>query len=902
MLYKYLLLGLFALFSPVVFGQGETANWYFGNGAGIRFNDNGTVTPLTDGKLNTFEGCTSISDVSGNLILYTDGITVYDRNHNIMPNGTGLYGDPSSTQSAIVVQKPDDPNILYIFTVDTRISEEDFDRGFNYSVVDLTLNGGNGAITQKNINLLVDCSEKLTAVIKDCLDKSIWVVTFGPETNTPGPFNTYYAFEVDENGVQATPVKSTFSDIEIVDPRGYLKFSPDGSVLASANANDGLFLYDFDKTTGTLFNQQVLKTLNSNYAAYGLEYSPNQQFLYVHTTGVQSPSEPDIPSSSLIQYDLTAPDISASEVELDRRAIFRGALQLGRNGKIYRTIAQDYLQGSPYLGVIENPNEKGTAANYVHNAVFLNNRNATQGLPPFIQSFFDRIDLVQHSNGTTGSTLTLCEGEGFTLQGEDLSGATYSWAKDGTPFANSSFNFSIDPATPADSGRYTLEIIPGPGECPIVGEAFVLVSPIPKAEPLILTQCDAAGTNSSDGIATFNLEEIISTTDDTYSFYESMTDVNNENPIANPEGYINTNPFDQTIYYKIENTYGCSDVNELQLRVVTIELTDGEKTFYACDLNAEDQILEGIFDLVSFQEIYYPNQDVAFYTSLEDASLEQNPISGNFSTTPTTIFARIEEKNQCEDVDRINLSVNPTPSFSYDEKISWCTDGPPLSIDAPNGYDLYRWYRDNGNQIVEVGNQQRYDIAQTGSYFLEMGYTYITNEGTFECFNQVDFEVIPSNRAIIENVDVQDLSNNNLVEILVSGDGNYEYSLDGINYQDEPQFNNAPPGFITAYVRDKNGCGITKKLISVIGYPKFFTPNGDGINDSWQILGVDGQVQAESVTSIFNRYGKLVAQLNSTTEAWNGMFNNNELPASEYWFRTILSDGRELKGHFTLKR
>ncbi len=160
----------------LVFGQLEASNWYFGGNAGIHFDSNGNVTALTDGKLNTLEGCATISDTNGVLLFYTDGRTIYDRNHTIMPNGnygagTGLFGDPSSTQSAIIVPKPDYPNIYYIFTVDEPHSEnalaypnafsgtylesgtgstpnddDGLNNGLNYSIVDLTVIGSNGSI------------------------------------------------------------------------------------------------------------------------------------------------------------------------------------------------------------------------------------------------------------------------------------------------------------------------------------------------------------------------------------------------------------------------------------------------------------------------------------------------------------------------------------------------------------------------------------------------------------------------------------------------------------------------------------------------------------------------------------------------------------------------------------
>ncbi|VAW11443.1 hypothetical protein MNBD_BACTEROID03-1338 [hydrothermal vent metagenome] len=129
--------------------RGETSNWCFGNGAGTTFNDDGTVSANTNGRLNTFEGCTTISDPAGDLLFYTDGITVYNQDHVVMENGNGLFGDSSSTQSAIIIPKPDDPDIYYIFMGDTSIAENDVDRGLNYSEVDISLNGGNGAIVQR---------------------------------------------------------------------------------------------------------------------------------------------------------------------------------------------------------------------------------------------------------------------------------------------------------------------------------------------------------------------------------------------------------------------------------------------------------------------------------------------------------------------------------------------------------------------------------------------------------------------------------------------------------------------------------------------------------------------------------------------------------------------------------
>ncbi|HIC32251.1 MAG TPA: hypothetical protein EYO76_10070, partial [Flavobacteriaceae bacterium] len=256
---KKILLLTFLLLASFAYCQNEAANWYFGNNAGINFNTStNTVTTLTDGQLATDEGCTSISDGNGDLLFYTDGIVVYNKNHQIMDNGIDLKGNPSSTQSAIIIPKPQDPDIYYIFTVDTEYNSNP-DEGFHYSEVDMTANAGLGAVTtNKNINLLNNTSEKLSAVLKDCQTGSIWVVTFadinGGENN-----NSIYAYEVTTAGVNTTPVISTFN-IFTPERRGYLKFSPDGTKIACANVGAGLYLFDFDTTTGQASNFQQVNT------------------------------------------------------------------------------------------------------------------------------------------------------------------------------------------------------------------------------------------------------------------------------------------------------------------------------------------------------------------------------------------------------------------------------------------------------------------------------------------------------------------------------------------------------------------------------------------------------------------------------------------------------------------
>jgi len=895
-----LLLGL--LVPVTFFGQAETSNWYFGNGAGITFNNDGTVNALDDGQLDTVEGCSTISDSSGSLLFYTDGITIYDGTHQVMENGMDLFGDPSSTQSAIIVPQPENTNVFYVFTVDTSLSLEEEDKGLNYSIVDISLNGGKGAVIEKNVPLLKHSSEKLAAVVKNCVDQSIWLLTLASEDGEKDSFNTYYAYEINTSGIVETPIKSTFENLAIEDPRGYLKISSDGNRIASANVISGLFLYDFDLDTGIVSNQEQISITGENKDAYGVEFSPNGRFLYVHAS--KESRDETGHSSTLLQFDLKETNISSSVVLLDEKPIYRGALQLGENGKIYRTIAKSFTEGTPFLGVINKPNQKGKGAGYKHDAVSLGAKNAMQGLPPFVQSFFNKTDLITDSNGDKISGIIVCDGEDFTLSAQEIPDATYLWKKDGVPISSSnSSSFEILAASDLDAGRYRLEIISNdPLECPIIGEALVEISPLPETANLILTQCDIELNNSQDGYTTFDLNQVNKNEENTILFYENVSDRMNDIAIANPNKYQNTIAFNQVIFYKSVNDGGCEGLGEIMLQVSPTDISNSLLSpTAACDENVGNGLMQGTFNLEDISQTGYEGIEVTFYSNLDDLVLEENALTENYMSGDATIYARLESGNQCMGVEVIQLFVNPAPNIELADSYYLCTDGAPLTIDAPTGFDNYKWFKMDGNQPQEIGNNKQLRIDETGSYRLEVETLYENGGQTSSCSTNADFKVTPSNRAIFQEINVEDLSSNNNIKIEISGDGIYEYSLDGENYQNESQFYDVEAGFYTAYVRDKNGCGISEKEISVIGFPKFFTPNGDGTNDNWQIIGANTDSENLSI-SIFDRYGNLLKQLTSNDPGWDGSINGELLPSSDYWFKISMNNGKEFKGHFTLKR
>ncbi|WP_340076568.1 T9SS type B sorting domain-containing protein [Leptobacterium sp. I13] len=438
---------------------------------------------------------------------------------------------------------------------------------------------------------------------------------------------------------------------------------------------------------------------------------------------------------------------------------------------------------------------------------------------------------------------------------------------------------------------------------------------LPPANNSMLLQCDVDVTDSTDGITGFNLNEAYNAVTGSVqglilSFYETTTDLVNDNPITNPIGYQNTIAFNQTIFVKvIDESTGCENTAQLDLQVQpTFASLPEIGPFFTCDLNGEDSILEGSFNLDIIRDTNYPSTlDVAFYSSLNDAALEVNRVNGtNFISEPTTLFVRIENNNQCQGIEQFDLIVDPLPIVNIQEEYTLCLNNLPLNINAETGFDTYQWFNINTNNEVLISQAPNVAITEPGTYRLELTTNY-NDFGTIrQCSNSKTFNVSVSNIASITNIEINDLNGNddNSVVINVGGEGNYEFALDSAigTYQDSNLFEGLSPGIYTVYIRDKNGCGIVDEEVSVIGYPRFFTPNGDGTNDTWHILGINDMVQQNSTIFIFDRYGKLLTQLIPGREGWDGTYNGNPLPASDYWFKVTLEDGRQFTGHFAMKR
>ncbi len=354
----------------LTFAQKQTWQWYFGYNASMEFST-GAPTVTNNSAMSQWEGCSSIADEEGNLLFYTDGLSVWNRNHQVMPNGTGLLGDSTSTQSALIVPGPNSDTIYYIFTangVDAHFSE-----------LDISLQGGLGDITaNKNILLSSNCAEKL-AGIHASDGEDIWVAI---HENDSAVFKAFY---VSNTGVNLTPVTSTVGNI-LLTQIGQLCFSPDGKRVAMGSYNspnnETVDVFDFDNSTGVFSNHIGLVT--SYPQTYGLAFSPNGQLLY---SGAN-------PNNEIHQWDLSSGvksiiQASNSIVGTDTNTV--GSFQLAPDGKIYVAKESTY-----YIGVIDNPDLIGAGCSYESHAVNFSPMVVGLGLPNFLASFFPVIK-VEHT-------------------------------------------------------------------------------------------------------------------------------------------------------------------------------------------------------------------------------------------------------------------------------------------------------------------------------------------------------------------------------------------------------------------------------------------------------------------------------------------------------------------------
>ncbi|MFD0834183.1 T9SS type B sorting domain-containing protein [Mariniflexile aquimaris] len=899
----------------MVFSQKESANWYFGEFAGLNFNS-GNPVPLLDGKLDTREGCATISDPNGNLLFYTDGVTVWDRVHKVMPNGQMLLGHGSSTESALIIPKPGSKSRFYIFTIDQPsyyLKDIAVINGVNYSEVDLTLNGGYGDIVDgvKNKHLVTynpndatenkyKSSEKITAVTHSD-GSSIWVIT--------NFMDRFYSFLVDVNGVNSNPVVSTVQQSVLpvlnddganVSAIGYLKVSPNGKNIAIAHSSTvagsprtgqkksgKVLLYNFNNSNGAVSNQ--IEILSGGYP-YGVEFSPNSKRLYI-TNSIFDENDTFV-TGELYQYNLEASNVSGSKQVISSSQNIAGALQLAIDGKIYRA---GYKVASVGLNisVIKSPNTIGVGCDYLENSISLGGKASKLGLPPFVQSIF----LYSFDYELT------CLGDQthFYITSEEPYDSVVWDFGDGQTSIEESPNHVYNAA-----GVYSVSLtmsLNGIQRDPLIKQLIISEPPNILSDTYDLIQCDSYDANPNDGISVFNLthaNEAISlnTTEpiEIY-YYQSLVDATNDTLNVKGLGDIYTNVVnDELLYAKVykANTE-CYSIATVRLKT-TQSLDLGLLELSECDFDNDDIAdfnLEVQADKISTQLNLPFDISITFYEKEYDALIGVNALSGIYSSKSKSLFVRVESDNICYGNGLLQLNVKPFPVISS-QTFTVCSTDFPVTIDSGisdeqvGAYDYYWNTQETTNKIV---------VNQPGIYEVTVTEPFANCDKTI-VINIERYESPIIKKLEIEGRSMSVLLNNSDLE-------KYVYKVDDeIDFQQSNLFLNLEPGSHTVYVSDINSCEMVNYDFYIFGFPKYFTPNDDGSNDTWNAYGLNrADFDTDNfVVKIYNRYGKLLKIFNPFySDGWDGKFKNVPMIADDYWYSLKLPNGEEFTGHFALK-
>ncbi len=482
--------------------------------------------------------------------------------------------------------------------------------------------------------------------------------------------------------------------------------------------------------------------------------------------------------------------------------------------------------------------------------------------------------------------------------------------------------------------KYRVYLTKNDNTCGKYSEVVSLkVNVLPVLTTATLIQCD----DDFDGISIFNLTEknnslSVNANIEEFTYFKTEAGATSSsiNPlikILNPLAYTSSSG---SVWVRVSNAKTCFSVIQLNLvvSIPPINLSNYSKTFEVCDdfIDSNNDDTDGIstFDFSSVvNEINLlltnpTDYTIKFFKTKADALQEIDLLGNSLTITNISsyrnigfansqkIWVRVENtlNNSCFGFgDYITLNVNKLPNIKLTDKYQVCLNLPNvfqiLTAGINDGTSVndyaYIWTKD---AEILANTNPTLSTNQSGIYTVEVENKLTT------CSRLRTITVTASETAILLPPTIEDLTENNSAIINVTGIGNYEYSLDLPNgpFQSSNIFDNISFGIHEVYVNDVNNCGIVSQTINIIGAPKYFTPNGDGINDFWNIQGTSLTNNYNSKVKIFDRFGKLITNIETLSKGWDGNFNNQLLPADDYWYVVELEDGRIAKGHFSLKR
>jgi gliding motility-associated-like protein len=448
--------------------------------------------------------------------------------------------------------------------------------------------------------------------------------------------------------------------------------------------------------------------------------------------------------------------------------------------------------------------------------------------------------------------------------------------------------------------------------CYATTEFDLIVDPIPLITALTpLEECD----NDTDGLTVFTLtdkdtEALNGQTGLSVSYYLTQSDAEAGTPEIGPV-YTNVTADTQQVWIRLTNiAAGCFSVMPLDLVVNPLPVPEPASVDPLCDDDTDGLQtfdLSGVASQVIGSQL---DMDVTYHQTQSDAESDVNALGDNITTTTPnlqTIFIRLENTvTGCYAVSTIDLVVNSLPVVDLEDNYVICESASGGGLDfaivdpglSPANYSFI--WRDESGTLIST--DPTYTAEDPGIYSLEVSYT----DGS-GCTAPLEIFTVneSGNPAVTASVTSEPFADTHVIVATASGTGIYEFSLDQGPWQDSGTFIGVSAGEHSVNVRDVNGCGVTTYMLFVIDFPPYFTPNGDGYNDVWNISALSGQMASKIY--IFDRYGKLLKQISPAGDGWDGTYNGQMMPTSDYWFLLEYNDfntgePKQLRAHFTLKR
>ncbi|MCL2039490.1 MAG: hypothetical protein FWG85_03570 [Bacteroidetes bacterium] len=584
---KLIIILLLLTLTTQIFAQKETYNWYFGAGAGITFMPDGEKAEvLTECMIiNHMEGTATLSDRNGNLLFYSDGENVWNKNHKLLLQGSGLRGHFSSARSAIIIPKPGSNQYYYVFTIDAleEWSENNGNPigryGVNYSMIDILLDNGNGDIMNntKNVRLLDNAVEKMIA-INHANKEDIWLVVYNWKDNY------YYTYLITKDGI-SEPIKTARPFSSFYQPNGTIAFGgfnleydfKHNKLIDCDMPIHSFVIYNFNTTSGTIqINNPVV------IPAYPIYYDEDEDSLKYRDSGKYNPYSAVISDDgsklygscrgrAIIQWDLLAGDIDAiiksrSIVSEDTNntggdILYNfGAIRKGPDNKMY--IARSW---APYLAIINEPNEDASNCGYESEGVYLEGNASRYGLPIMMNYNVEPCVFT----GYAGGNKNICIGSSVRLGGNfDTTDFTFLW----TPSTFLDDPNILNPTCNASQQMtYILMIVDNIRGCIDYDTIFVDILPRPS-----IIKADNVTTCKDDPV-------MIGTTNNDINYVYSWSPTTY---LETPNGRTTLCTPDQDMTYILtilDTTTGCYNYDTINVSVRNLDNFELVGAFFICE-------------------------------------------------------------------------------------------------------------------------------------------------------------------------------------------------------------------------------------------------------------------------------------------------------------------------------